>query len=293
MARSKKNQKPFIIDDNTDNDILYPKDHDRGLDIVARDNEAGLIPMATISEDGTKIILPNRVGADPQEIRIYDESEWDALYDDQQKYETSMKHIRMRGNKGKMIPSTDQNGWPYCWSFSSGSAYLLARAIANLPYVELAPQGPACIIKGFKQEGGWTGQAAPFYEERGCPSTKVWPKDSVSRANDNPATWADAANYKPTETWIDMRASMYDRNLSRRVIATLSFNNIPWTMDNNDWAHSIGGLNWVRQERGLWLPEIWNSWNDGWGNNGMALLNGRRAEIAGACAFRTPLAQAA
>jgi hypothetical protein len=64
-------------------------------------------------------------------------------------------------------------------------------------------------------------------------------------------------------------------------------------MDNNDWAHSIGGLNWVRQERGLWLPEIWNSWNDGWGNNGMALLNGRRAEIAGACAFRTPLAQAA
>jgi hypothetical protein len=292
MARSKKNKKPFIIDDSTDNDILYPKDHDRGLDIVARDNEAGLIPMASISDDQTKIIFPSPMGADPSELRIYDESEWDALAADQEKYETSLEHIRMRGNKGKMIPSTDQNGWPFCWMFSSGSGMLISRAVANLPYVELAPQGPACKIKNFKQEGGWTGQAAPFVEVNGMPSAKVWPKGSVARQYDNAETWADAANYKPTETWIDMRASMYDRNLARRVVATLCFNNIGCTMDNNDWAHSIFVLRWVKVG-GVWVPRIWNSWNDGWGDNGMATMQGRRAEINGACAFRTPLAHAA
>jgi hypothetical protein len=177
--------------------------------------------------------------------------------------------------------------------YSGGGAVMLSRAVQNQPHVRLSCHAGAWVIKNGKDEGGWTGLAGPFIEERGLPSVDDWPEKSMDgRKYNTPAVWEKAKLYKPTETWIDMRASMYDRTLSRLVLATLLFNNIPCTGDFDWWAHSVPLLRWVRIEAGDWGIENWNSWTDGWGNKGTGILRGSKAIHSGACAFRTPIAQA-
>lgn len=293
-------KKPFIIDDSTSNDVLYPKGFGRGFDREQRETHDGYIPKASITERpaddfrGAKIVFPQPMGAPPEEVDIIPESEWDARFDEQEKYKSSLSHIRMRGNNGKMIPSLDQNGQGYCWMYSGVGCIMLSRAVQNQPYVRLSAHAGAWVIKKGRDEGGWTGLAGPFIEERGVPDVDHWPEKSMNgRQYDTPATWENAKLYRPTETWIDMRASMYDRTLSRLVLATLLFNNIPCTGDFDWWAHSVPLLRWVRIERGSWGLENWNSWTDGWGNSGTGILQGSRAIHSGACAFRTPIAMAA
>lgn len=289
-----KKPKPFIIEDNTSDELLFPLDHGRGFDEKERTQQDGLIRKASFSDANGKIIIPMPKGADPQEIDIIPESEWDARFEEQEKYKSSLEHIRMRGDKGKPIKSYDQNGQGYCWFYSGTSALTMARARQNLPYVRFSAHAGAWVIKNGRDEGGWTGLAGPFIEERGIPTVKEWPEQSMNgRAYNTAETWEVAKKYRPTETWIDMRAAAYDRNLARRVLATLLFNNIPCTGDYPWWSHSVGLLRWFRAERGVWGPKCWNSWGDGWGELGMGVLTGSKAEHDGAIALRTPMAQAA
>jgi len=289
-----RKKKQHIINDSTSNDVLFPKEFGRGFDKLQREQNDGYIPKASLSTDGSKIYLPQPHGADPVEIRIYEESEWDALYDEQEKNQSSLEHIRMRGDKGKPIPSYDQNGQGYCWMYSSCSALTASRAKQNQPYVRFSAHAGAWVIKKGADEGGWTGLAGPFVEEKGLPTVKEWPEKSMNGQTYNTAaTWEVAKQYRPTETWIDMRAAAYDRTLARRVLATLLFNNIPCTGDYDWWSHSVGLLRWCRISAGSWGPLIWNSWTDSFGTQGMSKLEGSKAEHSGAIAFRTPMAMAA
>lgn len=287
-----KKRRRFIIDDQTNKDKLFAKSLGRGFDREQREKADGLLAKAQV-RDG-KIILPAAMGANPTEIDLIPESEWDARFEEQEKYESSLEHIRMRGDAGKPIKSLDQNGQGYCWFYSGTGALTTARAAQNLPYVRFSGHAGAWVIKNGKDEGGWTGLAGPFIEEKGIPTVKEWPEKSMNgRTYNTAATWEVAKLYRPTETWIDMRASAYDRTLSRQVLATLLFNNIPCTGDYDWWSHSVHILRWVRVEAGSWGPRIWNSWTDGWGDMGMGDLQGSRSEHSGAIAFRTPLAAAA
>ena len=85
---------------------------------------------------------------------------------------------------------------------------------------------------------------------------------------------ANAALHKLTEDWIDLTASVYDRTLTIRQIATCLFSNIPVPVDYNEWGHSICAGRWYRVERGVWAPRILNSWLR-WGDRGWGTINRR------------------
>jgi hypothetical protein len=249
-------------------------------------------------------------------------SEWSQRARDQIAGGYRCSDLRMRGNNGQKIPSRDQNGRGYCWFHSGTSALLVARARANLAYADLSAYAGACVIKNFRDEGGWGAQGVDFLASRGVPTAKFWPQRSVDRACDNPATWENAKLYRVLEGWIDLAAAQYDRNLSFDQELSLYLVTQPCVKDENWWSHSICGVDAVdgsaqrdvtRGESGKllqlkdfdqfwgmddevtggWGVRIWNSWGDTWSSDGMGVLTGKQAVSDGCVGVLTTTASAA
>jgi hypothetical protein len=170
---------------------------------------------------------------------------------------------------------------------------MLARLRDNQPPVRLSAHAVGCKVMNFREQGGWCGLSAQFLREHGVPSVEHWPEKSMSRSNDRPEVWANAALYKSEEYWIDLTKKVYDQLLSRNALATCLNNNDPCPIDLAAWGHSVCALRWVRVERGVFRPLILNSWK-GWGRFGLAVLSGRFFDsLMGAVCLRTSAASQA
>jgi hypothetical protein len=220
-----------------------------------------------------------------------------------------------KGNGGQPIPARDQNGRGYCWIHSGCSALIALRARDDQPYADLSAYAGACLIKNYRDEGGWGAQGLDWIMEKGLPTSAFWPQQSVSRSNDKPETWANAAKYRVTEGWIDMAQAQYDRNLTFNQMITCLLCRVPVITDFNWWGHSVCALDAVNgtsmagKTRGTdgklitgkafeayWgindpvtagiAIRIWNSWGDSWSDRGMGVLSGSKAVPNGATAPR-------
>lgn len=270
----------LVIDHATPSDVIYAPVIDgepKGHGLVKRN-------YAT---------YPVAMFAPPSEIPLIPRSEWDARIDEQEAKQSSLEHLRLSsGPGGGHIPSLDQNGQGFCWAYSTTMCVMLLRAIMNQPYVRLSAHAVGCKVKNFRDEGGWCGLSAKFHREVGCPSVSFWQEKSMSRANDRPETWANAAGHKVVEDWVDAASPVYDQNLTVDQLASLLLSNIPCAVDYDEWGHSICALRWVRIEAGSYGPKILNSWTDQWGDRGMAVIQ-RGWTVDGAVGLRTTGATAA
>jgi len=240
-------------------------------------------------------------------------SEWKGRIAEGVDAKSFLSHIRNIGMGGKMIPSRDQNGKGYCWAHSSVSSAILTRAKAGMPYADLSAYAIACIIKGFRDEGGNESDSMQFLRERGCPTSKTWPQQSMSRSNDNPTTWAEAVSFKDTR-WEDIPDGDFDQ------LFTFLLLRVSCAQDEDWWSHSICGTDPVdgtsdtsrantRMESGklatlqefdeIWETEsgggygvrIWNSWGDSWSDNGMGVLTESKGTPNGAMAMLDMMAE--
>ena len=178
--------------------------------------------------------------------------------------------LRNIGNNGKRIPSRDQDGEPYCWMHSGVSCAILCRARDHSPYADLSAFGPACMIKNYRSEGGWSAEGVAFLADRGCPTSKTWAQQSKKKANDNPATWEEAALYRVTLKFADIPEN------DTRLAATYIIHNVPCTLDINAWRHAVAGVrvkSWSSSRSGQKF-EIWNSWGDSWSEDGIGEISG-------------------
>lgn len=214
---------------------------------------------------------------------------------------------RTSGPNGGHIPSLDQNGQGYCWMYSGTMAVMLVRAIMNQPYVRLSAHAGACMVKNFRDEGGWGALGLQWLTEKGQPSVEMWPEKSMSRSNDRPEVWANALLHRVSESWVDLSPPVYSRNLTEDQAMTCLFNRCPLIGDFNHWGHSVclmdpvlvselatndlGSLDFNNPDdlaiyaaafgkRGI------NSWTDGWGDLGEFTLTGSKAILDGGAAIR-------
>lgn len=229
-------------------------------------------------------LYPEEMFQQPDEMTLYDESEWDALYDAQEEQKSSLEHLYLRGGKPAFL-NLDQNGQGFCWAYSTTQAIMLTRLVNNQPAVRLSAHALACRIKNFRDEGGWCGLSAKGHREFGCPSVEFWEEKSMSRSYDKPETWENAKLHRITEDWVDLTKQVYDQNLTRKQLATLGFNNQAGAVDFNWWGHSVCFVRWVRISRGNWGILILNSWK-GWGRHGLGVLEGSKAIPVGAVGIR-------
>lgn len=264
---------PIINDDPSTKDIEFPTGATYGY--VERDYN----------------IYPQEMFAPPTEMKLIPESDWDAWYDEQEAQQSSLEHIFLPNGQPAFV-NLDQNGHGYCWAYSIGHAMMISRLASGQPMVRLNPHGPAAIIKGGKDEGGWCGLSAKFARDVGYPSTDFWPIHSRSLSNDTPAMRANCALHKTVEDWADLTRQVYDQNLTKAQLATSLFRNQPCAVDYNHWSHSVCAIRWVRIERGSWGVLILNSWKD-WGRFGLGVLQGSKAIPNGAIGMRTTTASIA
>lgn len=233
------------------------------------------------------------------DMPLIPQSEWSARIREMEDTKSRLSDIRRTASSGKPIPSLDQNGRGYCWAHSATMAVMMIRASMGLSYVRLSAYAIACVIKDYRDEGGWGAQALDFiatginkngkhYE--GVPSVDFWPEKSIKPSNDNQATWDNAALHKVTEGFVDIQAAQYDRNLTFAQTMTCLLNRIPVIGDYNWWRHSICLLDPVEIEPGSFGVRILNSWSDQWGDLGEAVLQGNKAIPDGATAPRVALA---
>lgn len=263
----------FLIDDSTNPDLYMDPiiDGEKKL--------RGLVPR-----DYT--IDPPEMFAPPTEIQLIPRSEWSARIKEMEETKSRLSDLRMIAKNGGPIPSLDQNGDGYCWSYSTGSCSMLVRARDNQPYVRLNPHAVAAIIKKGRNEGGWCGLSAKFLREYGIPSEEYWPGHSRALSNDTPAMRENAALHKVIEDWVDLAASLYDQNLTFEQMMSCLLMRIPCALDFNHWSHSVCGVDPVEIEPGSFGPRIWNSWTDSWGDMGMGVLRGSKGIPDGALAIR-------
>lgn len=180
-------------------------------------------------------------------------------------------HTLLTRRNGSVLISSN------CWAHSSTSAVLLLRALEGQPYADLSAFAVACIIKRFRDQGGWGAESLEFIAERGIPTSEFWPQQSMRRENDNEATWNNARLHRVTE-WMDMEGG------NKAQLVTCLLSGIPVVSDFNWWGHSVCTMDLVSIKP--FRTRIWNSWGDNWSDNGAGILEGGKAVPNGMIAPR-------
>ena len=231
-------------------------------------------------------------GALNDELPLISWSEMPAMIADKVANKSQLSDIRDTAY-GKPFPALDQNGQGYCWMYSGTAAVMLLRAKANMPYVRLSAHAGACIIKNFRDQGGWGAQGLDRLRSHGQPSTDHWPEKSMSKAYNTPSTWENAALHKVSEGFIDLDEAQYDRNLSFQQVLTCLLRDIPVIADYNHWGHSVCLMDAVdvspnkpASDPRRYGVRLLNSWRDSWGTRGTGVLTGTKAVPNGATAPR-------
>lgn len=230
----------------------------------------------------------------PSQLTIYPESDWDALWQEQEELKNSLEHLYLSGPNGTPVfENLDQDGDGYCWCYSTGHGLMFQRLKQREPLVRLNPHSLAAIIKGGRDEGGWCGLSGKGageigYAEEGTGEGQ-WPLHSRDLKYDTPACRERMKRYRVQESWMDLTRPVYDQVMTRQAIATCGFTITPAPQDFNWWSHSVCGIRWVRIEAGSWGPLILNSWLK-WGRYGLAVLRGSQAKADNAIAIRSAIA---
>jgi hypothetical protein len=221
--------------------------------------------------------------AKPFDLPLIPQSEWQDRLDQQVKNKSQLSDVRNRGMNGSPIPSRDQNGRGYCWFHSGTSANLIVRAANNQPYADLSAYAGACIIKNYRDEGGWGSEGIEWQAENGCPTSQFWPQQGTSRSYDTPEMRANAKLHRVSE-WMDLEPN------NKAQLVTCLLLGIPVVVDFNWWSHSVCAIDLVSLSP--FRIRIWNSWGDSWSENGTGVLEGSKASPDGQIAPRviTPAA---
>jgi hypothetical protein len=191
------------------------------------------------------------------------------------------KHVETDGYRGLVYCATVPNGILVtrrngsvllsgnCWCHSGVSAQLLVRAAMGESYLDLSPFSIGCPIKNYRDEGGWGAEGVEFQGTKGCATSEFWPQRSMSKSNDNPKTWENAAKHKYVQ-WMDCSDDARERKLQ---VMTALLLNWPVIADFNWWSHSVCLARLMSRDK----TRLWNSWGDSWSDQGFGDLDGRKA----------------
>jgi hypothetical protein len=174
------------------------------------------------------------------------------------------------------LESLDQNGTNYCWTNGVVTCIESNRCANGLPYLKLSPASVAAPIKGYRNQGGWGGEALEYIVAHGICTTDLWPANAISRSYfDN--SRANASLHKVTE-WYDLNSRNFDQLMTCLLLR------IPVAIGLNWWSHEVAAIDPVVVSPGRYGVRIRNSWGPSYGDNGFAILTESKATPDDACA---------
>lgn len=254
----------FIINDDTNEDVLFPKTRMTGLDLSGRDPEAKYAYGSTAPAAGADLLIPT--------------SEWRGRIEEMKQRKSMLSDFI----KAAKIKVKNQGQTNFCWANAPCTAVEVARAQQGQKYVELSPASVACKINGFRNEGGWGKNALEYLIRNGAVPSSMWPSNAIDRRFDTTANQSTAKKYRAVE-WNELPV----RDLG--WLGSMLLRRIPVAVGYNWWGHEVLAvdIDWIGGE---YVVRILNSWGDDWGDGGFAELQGNKMLPDDAVAPRTAIA---
>jgi hypothetical protein len=186
--------------------------------------------------------------------------------------------------KNRGIRAKDQNGLGYCWVYGSTRAVEVERAIAGLPFLDLAPESVGGPCTNWRNEGGYASEAFDQLQNHGACESSFLDAPHSLHVNRWKAGWQENAKLHEAVDWYEIGAG--DSNIFDEVITCL-LNRIPVAAGLDWWGHLVCFLDPVILPDGSVGVLFQNSWGVDWpspGANGLACLTEDRATPDGAAA---------
>lgn len=244
--------KMIVIDDS--NFAKYARDftasdgNDRLRGHIPRDWDA--TPQGSLGPFAAAFDLP-----------LIPRDEWPERIEEMERTKSSLSHVRRQAQ----LKSQDQDGTNYCWIHAVVSAMRLIRALNGQPDIGISAASGGAIIKSYRNQGGWCGQALEYIVEHGVCSTEYWPENAIQKKYDNEESRANRALHKVPE-WYDLARRNFDQAM------TLVLMRIPISAGFNWWGHAICLMAPVLLGPKKFGIKIWNSWGDDWSDQGESVL---------------------
>lgn len=209
------------------------------------------------------------------DLPLIPRSEWDDRINELEKQQATLRHVLERD----AIPSLNQGQSNFCWAAAVNTGITAVRAANRQPYVSFSTASVAAPIKGFRNYGGWSGEALEYIIDNGICSTECWPSNAIERRYDNEQSRSNRKLHKVTE-WIDIDCrddSCFD------MVVTCLLLNMPVACGFNWWGHATCAIWPVRLGPGRYAIGHRNSWGNDYGEQGFFVLEGRKAVPDDAC----------
>lgn len=190
--------------------------------------------------------------------------QWDERIEEQERTESTLYHmIRRVGLKVKNQGQTN-----YCWAFSATWATEIIRVKQNQPYRELSATSVACLVKNYRNVGGWGDEALDFISNVGPTLVSLWPERQLQKTFDNPESRAAREQNRVTKWWKPRTLLEYGSALLRRI---------PVSGGHNFWRHQVTHVRLVKRDgRQRYGGLFGNSWDVTYGDDGYGVLEGDR-----------------
>lgn len=214
-----------------------------------------------VPRDYSQIPLGSLPYTTPLSVPVIPRSEWPELIKAQEESKARMSDIRARAK----LKSSNQNPLPYCWIHGCVNPMRLLRAQQKQPYSDLEPTSAGAIITNYRSVGGNTPESIKHLAERGVATTEFWPRNALNRKHDNEESRKNAFAHRLLEWW-ELRSNNFDQLATCLLLGYAPTIGLMW------WSHMIVALDLVLVGRNAFGVRIWNSWGDGYGENGEAIL---------------------
>lgn len=194
------------------------------------------------------------------------EDEWDDRIEEKDRTQSG---LYFAWKQSGMAP-LNQNGTNYCWCNGVVTAIQLTRIVNNAPFIEYSPASVAAPIKGYRNQGGWGGEALDYIVNNGILPAQYWPVNAIKRQYDTPESREERKKHKITE-WYELQA----RNFNQLMTAVLL--DFPVAVGYNWWQHEVCAIRPVKIGIKQYGIGILNSWGISYGDNGYAVLTRSKA----------------
>jgi len=172
-------------------------------------------------------------------IEIVPESQWAEL----------AKNITLRP---RVRAIKDQNGFGACASYASVLAVEIAREIAGYPYVELNPLPLYALVNGGRDAGSSIDENLRVIMERGVIPAELWPESNGWRKRPPQELWDAAQEFRIEE--------FYDISSKAEFVSALLRG---FAVVFGAKGHALCSVAYKDTH-----PEVGNSWNTTWGDQG-------------------------
>lgn len=254
----------IVIDDSNYKDHCHPIQNGERRFFGYQQSPKGFAASKIASGDAASFSFP-----------IIPRSEWDARIADMEQNQTRISDMLLQAG----IPSLDQDSTNYCWCNAVVGCVQVVRAQQNQKYVPLSPASVAAPVTGYRNQGGWGGEALDYIVKNGVAAVAQWPANAISQSYFS-ASRANAALHKVQEYYI---LNPNDSNIFDQIM-TMLFMRIPVSCGLSWWSHEIMYTDPVKLSgNSNYGIRFRNSWGDSYGSKGFNTLTESKAMPDDAC----------